>query len=346
MLNVLRKPIKQSRFSIGFLIMVVACTCAVMFWRSTVVYPTGVFDLYPLYYGAKAWRATGNAYDLSTIVPSSHLTQPVYRIGNSYPLPAILLILPLSFLSPQNAAIFWVGILVAGLLLVLRLDSLSLWLIAYFPILNGINLEQYTVFVLVFQLLALWAWREKHPWLLAICCTLVLTKPTQGLLFVLVLALLARNWRQQIVVTTIIWGGTIVIDHNWLREWLPTLSQYQAISHHPIYWGLALFAIPLFFIRNFVGAALMFQFLFIPYPIPASYITSAIPLGVTEGRYILWLIPISFLLPLTAPFIGFGWATAFIIFLPVLIIAMLHYRTTRRTPALPTLTPANNTAAV
>ena len=48
-------------FSPRFLAGAALCALTVMLWRATQSYPTGVFDFYPLYYGAKAWLHTGNA---------------------------------------------------------------------------------------------------------------------------------------------------------------------------------------------------------------------------------------------------------------------------------------------
>ena len=43
-----------------YLLLVACCTALVMVWRATQTYATGVFDFYPLYYGAKAWLLNGN----------------------------------------------------------------------------------------------------------------------------------------------------------------------------------------------------------------------------------------------------------------------------------------------
>lgn len=85
-------------------------------WRTTRSYPTGVFDFYPLYYGAKAWLASGDAYTLSSVVPPSHYGYQLYQIGNIYPLPAIFLALPFTFLPPTMAGIAWIGLVLSGLM--------------------------------------------------------------------------------------------------------------------------------------------------------------------------------------------------------------------------------------
>src|SRR3712207_3905293 len=55
-----------------FLLGVACCVALAMVWRAMQSYPTGVFDLYPLYYGAKAWFHSGNAYDIVPVAPPEH----------------------------------------------------------------------------------------------------------------------------------------------------------------------------------------------------------------------------------------------------------------------------------
>jgi hypothetical protein len=70
-----RAPFFSARFVAGGLLVVIA----VVFWRATVSYPTGVFDFYPLYYGAKAWLHGGNAY---AMVDASSSHSSLLRSGS------------------------------------------------------------------------------------------------------------------------------------------------------------------------------------------------------------------------------------------------------------------------
>ncbi len=277
------------QFSRAFLLLVIICTVLVMAWRATVTYPTDVFDFYPLYFGAKAWLQTGNAYSTQQIVPAYHQPWDLYRTGNMYPLPAVLLTLPFSFLPPTLAAMIWMGLLTAGILLALRLSGLSLWWACSLPIVDGIRIEQYTILVIIGQILALWALRTRRPWLLAACCALILTKPNQGLFFVIAITLLSRNWLQQAVVVGILWGSSLLLDPNWLFEWLPTLSHYRQVTHQPIVWAFALFAIPFLLMRDWLGAANFLQFLTLPFPLNSTYAAGAVPLTTLDDRRSFWL---------------------------------------------------------
>ena len=146
----------KRNLSPGFLLCVAFCAGFAFALRGFFTYPTDVFDLYPVYYGAKAWLLTGNAYATQAIVPIYHEPWDLYRTGNMYPLPAVLLGLPLSFLPPTTAAMLWVALLMAGMLLALRLSRLPLWWGFSMPILDGIRIEQYTILIVIFQIVALW----------------------------------------------------------------------------------------------------------------------------------------------------------------------------------------------
>src|SRR5262245_26199973 len=127
-------PTAQQTFSRPFVVGTLLCICCAMLWRWNLELPLPFYDLYPLYYGGKAWLLTGTAYDLRSVVPADHILYTVFQIGNSYPLPAVLLLLPLTVFPPHIAATLWIGILVAGILIGLRLCRAPLWLVAYVPL--------------------------------------------------------------------------------------------------------------------------------------------------------------------------------------------------------------------
>lgn len=106
-----------------FLVATVVAVTTVALWCSTQTYPTTLNDLYTLYDGAQAWWHGDGAYNLALVVPPEHYAQPIYQIGNLYPLVAVLIVLPLTLLSPTVAAVVWLSLLVAGLMIALRLNG-------------------------------------------------------------------------------------------------------------------------------------------------------------------------------------------------------------------------------
>jgi glycosyl transferase family 87 len=316
-------PTVQRTFSRPFVAGTLLCICCAMLWRWNQELPLPFFDLYPLYYGGKAWLLTGTAYDLRRVVPADHIYYPIFHIGNSYPLPAVLLLLPLTLFPPQVAATLWVGLLVAGVLVGLRLCRAPLWLVAYVPLLEAIRIEQYTALILIFQLVAIWALQTRKLSLLAACNALILTKPSHGLLFVLLMMLLARNWRQQAIAILIVWGGSLLVDFRWPYDWLQALQRYVQAAAWPTFWALALLAIPLVVIKDYLSAVVVIQCAIVPYP--GVYAASSLYLGVLTDRRNKWLCLSSFFWPLVALETNLALGTALTLMLPVVILSMVRW---------------------
>lgn len=317
----------QRYFTPRFVLALIMCVALAAIWRAFQVYPLPLFDLYPLYYGGQAWLRFGNAYDFAPVVPASHHPYTVYTIGNGYPFPAVLLTLPLSLFPPTIAAMIWVGLLTAGLLLALRLHGNSWWLLLYLPLIEGLRLEQYTVLIVILQIVALWAWRTNRPWTLAICCALILTKPTQGALLVATLLLLARPWRQFAIAMLVIWGGSLLLDPAWPGQWLHATRTYAATTQWPILWWMALCAAPLLWVRDWVSSAVVLQLALAPFP--GVYAASALPIGVLSDRWMRWLVVLGFLWPLPAILFDKGIATLLTLVLPLVVLVLLRRRTAR-----------------
>lgn len=315
-------------FSVSFIVMSCVLVVAAMVWRWTRDYPLPLFDLYPLYYGGKAWLQTGNGYDLAPVTPLFHQRFTVFKVGNGYPLPAMLLTLPLTLLPPQIAATVWIGGLLAALLVLLRLHRAPFWLLLYVPVLEALRIEQYTMFILVLQLLALLALRQQRTTLLAVCCALILTKPTHGAVFVVFLMLMAQPRRQFFtafaVAMGIVWGGTTLLDPGWVGEWLGAVRVYAHMAAHPTLWWLVPLALPLLYSRQYLSAALVVQLSIFPHP--GVYAACALPLGVLHDQRSRWLSVISFLWPAVAVGVSKSSATAVILVVPLVVLALLQQR--------------------
>lgn len=306
----------SARFIVGAVLFVLA----MVVWRAVVHYATGVFDFYPLYYGGQAWLATGNAYALDAIIPPEQRNFQLYQIGNVYPFPAVLVALPFSLLPAQLAGVIWVGLLSVGLVLALRLHDWPLWYLLYLPILEGLRIEQFTMFAVLFQIFALWAWRERRPWILALCCVLSLTKPNHSFFLALVLIVLAGNWRHFLTLAVPFFGTSFVLYPGWVFDWLPRLENSHTVLQQPFLWGLALFAIPLFLLGDIIGGALLLQFAILPYL--GIYSSASLPLGVIGDRRSRWLIVVAPLWIIFGVFFGMSWATLWSVVLPIVMLAI------------------------
>lgn len=328
-------PRLATRFARPQILGIVVITLAAIIWRAFQRYPTGVFDFYPLYYGAKAWLHNGNAYDLAPVVPASHHGYQLYEIGNIYPLPGAFLALPFSVFPPVVAGTLWMGIMTAGILIALRLNGWPLWFAATLPILEAVRIEQHTAVILLLQLLAIWAYRTGRLWTVALCCTLILTKPNQGLLFAVLLCLLSRSWRQFAVLTLGLWGGSFLLDPNWVAELWPQLVNQREMLQQPIFWPLAFLALPLFFTRNLISGVAVLQFAILPYA--GIYAASAVPLGILDDRRSRWVCLLGVLWMFPAILLGQSWGLAIFVMLPVVALSALRWRerNAATTPAAP-----------
>ncbi len=305
----------------GFITFLVATMLAAAIWRALQDYPTRLFDLYPLYYGGLAWLHAGSAYALDAVVPATDQGYQILRVGNIYPLPTVLVTLPLTLLPPQAAGTIWVVLLVGGLIAALRLLGGSFWFLLYLPILEAVRIEQYTAFVVILQIVALWALRQHRWWILALCCALILTKPNHGLMFVLAVAFLSGKWRSIAAVTGVFWVGSIVLDPAWPGEWLAALARHEALLHQPFLWPVALLAVPLLYVRDLVGAAVVLQFLILPFP--GIYAASSLSLSLLHDSRVRWLSAASFLWPFPAAVIGTAWATVLVLVVPSVALGIL-----------------------
>ena len=135
-----------------------------------------------------------------------------------------------------------------------------------------------------------------------------------------------------------VWGGSLLLDPNWVVEWLPTLARYQELTDQPVFWWLALFTIPLLLAGDLIGGAIALQFLILPSPVLSTYPASAVPLSVLHDRRSKWLVPLSYLWVLPALLLGPPWATALTLILPVVLLVALRCREASSAPA-PTQPP-------
>lgn len=302
-------------------VLAIVAVAAAAALRASQQYPTRLFDLYPLYYGGLAWVETGNAYLLDTVVPATDRGFQLFEIGNLYPLPAVFITLPLTLLHPQSAGTIWVAFLVAGLIAALRLYGGSYWFLLYVPLIEAVRIEQYTAFIVIAQIVALWALRERRVWILAVCCALILTKPNHGLAFVIAVALLSGSWRRIGVVASLPWLASLALDPSWPAHWVAAVAGHQVAPHQRILWPIALLGSPLLLVGDVIGAAVVLQFFALPFP--GVYAASSLLLPLLRTARLRWLVATSFLWPFPAVVVGTAWATALTLVLPM-VIASLH----------------------
>lgn len=308
-----------------------ALLCAVLAgsWRATQAYPTILFDLYPLYGGGQQLVESGSAFN----IPSASPTDPADRTwfiqkgGNLYPLPAVLVTLPLSFLPAQVAGVVWVSLLVFSLVMVLGLWGVSPLFLLYLPFIEAIRIEQYTALAVAFELFTLWAFATKRPLPFALGLALCLTKPNQTLLFVLAFLWWGRSyWRYLLGAFALVWGVPTLLWPAWWGEWLPRLLPYATRTQdvEPVVWILALLAVPLWLWRDRISATVVGQFSALP--LAGVYVASPLPMGIITSRLKWWLVAAAAWWPIVALAVGKPWATGITLVLPLIVCSWLTYR--------------------
>jgi hypothetical protein len=325
--RLIRLDTRRVRFA-GLGVLAVAVATTAMAFQAAQDYPTGVFDLYPLYYGARAWLTTGSAYDLKAVAPAADAGIPLLELGNAYPFPAVLLVLPFSFLPPVVAGVLWSGLLAVALVLTAALTRRAWWLLLYLPLVEAVRLEQYTALMVAIQLAALWCLRENRRWELGLFETLTLTKPQQGALFVVVLLLTSRNWKEFAVWSAVVWGGSLLLSPRWPIEWLPVaLNNVTAVSR-PVYWQFAVLLLPFVLVRDWISFSLVA-------PVLAGqfrdvYVAASLPLGVAEMPRSIWLAPAAVMWLYISTLWDPAWGTALTLVLPVVLLSWWRLNAARR----------------
>ncbi len=268
-----------------WLIFFIGATSLFAWYRLEKSYP--LFDTYPLYFGAKAWLANGNAYNLDPAVDPTtfgyYTKQGVFetpfaggmhQAGNGYPLPANWLFIPLSFLTPRMHSIIWVIGLFASCLVALRWAKLPPWIMLSFPVLDGLRMEQFTIFIVLMQIIALGAWNlpqthRRRALILAFASALMLLKPSHGLvtgLAILGYLLYQRQWWPLLISYGLIWGLPTIVDWNWPLEWLQALQVYnQSFEERFTPWWLLLFVFIFWRQRDYLACLTVSQLALVPY---------------------------------------------------------------------------------
>lgn len=254
--------------------------------RMATDYASGVLDLYPVYWGARAWVTGGNAYDLTAVQPHLHGHLALLSaVGNVYPLHAVLLFAPLALLPPKIASCAYLLLLLGGLGYLVHRAKLSVAVLLFAPLVIAVVTEQVAVLVLLAQLSALLALRSRKRGLTAAALVICSIKPTQTALFMaLVLWEDRRNLRFHLGVLLAVAGASLVAQPDWPIHWVHAALARN--SHFPgqvhWLWWAAPMAVVAWGWRDRVGAVTLAQIALCPSPVKL-YAFAPLVLGATSG---------------------------------------------------------------
>ena len=156
--------------------------------------------------------------------------------GNAYPLPALLLVTPLSLLPLSIAGVIWMifGLVMIGLLPMIHKNWQAhiILLMLFMPLHYAVKLQQATLIWVGFAIVLIIALQRKW-WILAGFCMAILpAKPQTGLIFAIAAGIWAlQHYRPLIgwasLWSVVIWGGSFLVQPNWVVEWWAALKLYQ-----------------------------------------------------------------------------------------------------------------------
>ncbi|HEU5103144.1 MAG TPA: glycosyltransferase 87 family protein [Roseiflexaceae bacterium] len=209
-------------------------------------------DFFPLYFAAGRVVAGLSPYGSQATAELARLWQaPFATAGIAYPLPFLVLVLPLAFLPFAIAAGLWILTGVAGVAASLRLAEdwrpLILLPLLFLPVYRGVVLGQATLVWFGLAVLLLLGIRYRWDWAVGISAALLLLKPQNGLLF----GIAGLIWAMRAERRALLWFVgvegflaivAIVLQPGWLAAWLAQIQTYNAIVHPPslLPWGLVL----------------------------------------------------------------------------------------------------------
>src|SRR5262245_33144826 len=180
-------------------------TLLALLWRAGIVTP----DFFPLYLGAELVRSGQSPYGsdaTALLIQRWHAPEPFPRAGIAYPLPVLILVMPLTLLPYSIAAGLWLLIGASVAALVSRLPDVDLLLpMLFWPLFWSVAIGQATLIWFGLSVLMILAMRDRQAWLVGMCIALLPLKPQSGLLFALVGCWWA--WREDR--TAFIWAAGV-----------------------------------------------------------------------------------------------------------------------------------------
>lgn len=231
------------------------------------------------------------------------------QVGLAYPLPALLLALPVAVLPVPLGEVAWFSLSVSLFAVALRLNGMpSIWLLSA-PAFQAIRANNPSLLLVGLLLVGFWAMQHQRWWIVAACVALTIgVKPQTTLLLaggLAVVALRAGQWRPLLVCCGTMGVLSLAVDPLWFQHWLAVVRDYRAITTNaaPYPWLWWLLPLPVWLLwrgQVWPGLALL-QVLLFPLNIHSPYVTLPLLVGYIGaapwGRRWAWL-PGWFFVPL------------------------------------------------
>jgi hypothetical protein len=204
-------------------------------------------DFYPVYVAGRAFLNGIDPYSDQIIQELSHTwNAPYASAGFAYPLPIIVLILPILVLPYIPSMICWMLFGLVSSFAAIDLQKHWRPLIAlpfcFLPLYNATVAAQATLIWFGLAVLLLLGIKYEKVWLIGICIALLPIKPQTGIIFALVG--IWWVWRKQAwsaliwagITGSLIWGGSFLLQPSWLQDWLMSLKRYDEVVYTEQFW--------------------------------------------------------------------------------------------------------------
>jgi hypothetical protein len=229
-------PTPRLRWPLYVLLLLVFSQLALLIalWRADII----AQDFYPLYLGAELLRAGQSPYGPAAtelLIERWDVVHPFPQAGIAYPLPLLVLFVPLTFLSFPLASALWsmlsfLSTLPTGRIAALRIPP-SLY---YWPAFFGLVVGQASLMWLGLCLILLLAIRDRRLCLLGLCIALLPLKPQSGILFALVGVIWAWQHARRALLWAFGFGGALAtlsffVQPGWFIAWVDQIILYRQI---------------------------------------------------------------------------------------------------------------------
>jgi hypothetical protein len=295
-------------------------------------------DYYPLHWSAERLLAGESPYGVEATRQLSETWLAGYRAGGvAYPLPALLLVVPLTILPFSVAALLWtlIGALIA--LTCLNLTDLTeksqaviVLPFLFLPFFRGAYLGQATLLWFGLSVLLVLGIKHRYTALVGICIVLLMLKPQSGLIF----ALAGLVWSWRVDRRALLWAGSVSIllggiswymQPTWFWDWLAQVKTYTDVVHPTgiLPWGLLLIPacwhLP-WWARVAVLQVILFPIVEVYSLLPLLFVWIAI-----GGKMALWGAGLSWLYPFLVSSDDYRSLTAIWVLMlgPLIVIALL-----------------------
>lgn len=184
----------------------------------------GLFDYFPLYYGAHELLENGDAYGQGPNYPAQGVPGQagLIAVGNAYPLHAVLLFgLPLAGVAPDVASVIWVAVVGLAWIAAIAWARESWYWLLWLPMWDALRMQQVSAAVTVAGIVALGALRQGRRWPYLMAMLVLTVKPHQTLFLLLAFAVWGRAWwRSLLAVLGSAFVICLLIQPDWVARWL------------------------------------------------------------------------------------------------------------------------------